>query len=175
MVRTLPPDSETLMNSPKVVDLPTAAGICRTLRSERQSTAVQIVFTNGCFDLLHVGHVRLLAKAKSLGDILIVGLNSDSSVRGLKGAERPIIPVADRAEMLAGLAAVDYVVIFDESTPINLVKAIMPDVLVKGGNWTLETIVGRTEVENAGGKVVVIPLAESYSTSALIARVRSLK
>lgn len=162
------------MNNNKVVDLPTAVDTCRSIRS-RRPVDTQIVFTNGCFDLLHVGHLRLLERARSLGDTLIVGLNSDRSVRELKGAERPVIPEAERAEMLAGLAAVDYVVIFDEPTPLNLIKAIMPNVLVKGGDWTPETIVGRAEVEDAGGKVVVIPLAEWYSTSGLIDRIVKLK
>lgn len=162
------------MNNNKVVDLPTAVGTCRSIRS-RRPVDTQIVFTNGCFDLLHVGHLRLLERARSLGDTLIVGLNSDRSVRELKGAERPVIPEAERAEMLAGFAAVDYVVIFDEPTPLNLIKAIMPNVLVKGGDWTPETIVGRAEVEDAGGKVVVIPLAEWYSTSGLIDRIVKLK
>jgi rfaE bifunctional protein nucleotidyltransferase chain/domain len=163
------------MNNSKVVDLRTAVDVCRSIRSHRPRVDIQIVFTNGCFDLLHVGHLRLLERAKSLGDTLIVGLNSDRSVRELKGPERPIIPEAERAEMLAGLAAVDYVVIFDELTPLNLIKAIMPNVLVKGGDWTPETIVGRAEVEDAGGKVVVIPLAEWYSTSGLIEKIRKLR
>ncbi len=162
------------MKNSKVVDLPTAVDICRSIRSRRPMVHIQIVFTNGCFDLLHVGHLRMLETAKSLGDALIVGLNSDRSVRELKGPERPIIPEAERAEMLAGLAAVDYVVIFDEPTPLNLIKAIMPNVLVKGGDWTPETIVGRAEVEDAGGEVVVIPLAEWYSTSGLIERIRKV-
>jgi len=163
------------MNNSKVVDLPTAVEICRSLRSRQPGAHHQIVFTNGCFDLLHVGHLRLLARAKSLGDTLMVGLNSDRSVRELKGPERPIIPQAERAEMLAALTAVDYVVIFDEPTPLHLIKAIMPNVLVKGGDWTPATIVGRPEVEDAGGKVVVIPLAEWYSTSGLIERIRKLR
>jgi D-beta-D-heptose 7-phosphate kinase/D-beta-D-heptose 1-phosphate adenosyltransferase len=163
------------MNNSKVVDLHIAVDICRSIRSRRPRVDLQIVFTNGCFDLLHVGHLRLLERAKRLGDTLIVGLNSDRSVRELKGPERPIIPESERAEMLAGLAAVDYVVIFDELTPLNLIKAIMPNVLVKGGDWTPETIVGRAEVEDTGGKVVVIPLAEWYSTSGLIEKIRKLR
>jgi D-beta-D-heptose 7-phosphate kinase/D-beta-D-heptose 1-phosphate adenosyltransferase len=163
------------MNKSKVVDLPTAVDICRSIRSRRPMAPLQIVFTNGCFDLVHVGHLRLLERARSLGDALIVGLNSDRSVRELKGPERPIIPEAERAELLAGLAVVDYVVIFDEPTPLNLIKAIMPNVLVKGGDWTPETIVGRAEVEDAGGKVVVIPLVERYSTSGLVDKIRNLR
>ena len=163
-----------MLRNGKLVDLPTAAAVCRSLRAGRHGAPKQIVFTNGCFDLLHVGHLRLLEYARNLGDALIVGLNSDRSVREIKGPERPIVPAAERAEMLAGLAAVDYVVIFDDPTPLNLIKAIIPDVLVKGGDWTPENIVGRAEVEGAGGKVVVLPLAEWYSTTGLIEKIRKL-
>jgi D-beta-D-heptose 7-phosphate kinase/D-beta-D-heptose 1-phosphate adenosyltransferase len=133
-----------------------------------------VVFTNGCFDILHIGHVRLLEQAAKLGEVLFVAVNSDRSVRKLKGPSRPVKPQGERAEILAALASVDFVVIFDELTPLNVIKAMLPDVLVKGGDWTRETIVGRKEVENAGGKVVVIPLTESYSTSRLIERIGKL-
>ncbi len=128
----------------------------------------RIVFTNGCFDLLHLGHVRYLEEAKSLGDILIVGVNSDRSVRELKGPNRPILPAEERAEILSGLGCVDYVTIFDELDPLELISSLLPHVLVKGGDWTRETTVGREVVERAGGKVVILPLIEGASTSNLI-------
>ncbi len=130
----------------------------------------RVVFTNGCFDLLHPGHLRLLEQARAEGDVLVVGLNSDASVRRLKGERRPLVPEAGRAEVLAGLACVDAVTIFDEDTPRELIAALLPDVLVKGGDWSPDKIVGREEVEAAGGRVVVVPYVEGYSTSALIAK-----
>lgn len=134
----------------------------------------RIVFTNGVFDLLHPGHVRYLAEARAQGDVLIVGVNSDASVRRLeKGPNRPLNPEQERAEVLAALAAVDAVVIFDEVTPHEIVSALQPDVLVKGADWAANAIVGRDVVESRGGTVVRIPLAEGYSTSAIIARLRS--
>lgn len=128
----------------------------------------RIVFTNGCFDLLHVGHLRYLEKAKSLGHVLIVGLNSDRSVRNLKGPSRPILPEKERAEILSGLACVDYVTIFDEPTPLNLISRLRPDVLVKGGDWTKEEVVGREVVEKLGGKVRILPFVKGSSTTNLI-------
>ncbi len=125
----------------------------------------RIVFTNGCFDLLHNGHIVCLRKARRLGDVLIVGVNSDDSVQRLKGPERPFTPLKDRMEMLAALEAVDYVIPFEEDTPIDLIGAVMPDVLVKGGDYTPEAIVGAKEVKENGGEVVVIPLEKGYSTS----------
>jgi rfaE bifunctional protein nucleotidyltransferase chain/domain len=133
----------------------------------------RVVFTNGCFDLLHPGHVECLEKARALGDLLVVGVNSDSSVRGLKGDARPLVPQADRARVLAAMAAVDYVAIFDEPTPRKLIAALLPDILVKGGDWAPAEIVGREEVEAAGGRVVSIPFTPGYSTSALIERIRN--
>src|SRR5580693_4517089 len=118
----------------------------------------RVVFTNGCFDLLHPGHVRLLEQARSLGDVLVVGLNSDASVRRAKGDLRPLIPEQERAEVLAALAAVDFVVIFGEPTPRELIARLLPDVLVKGADWGANEIVGRAEVEGAGGQVISIPL-----------------
>ena len=132
-----------------------------------------VVFTNGVFDLLHPGHVRYLKEARSLGDALIVGLNSDPSVRAIKGPERPISADAERAEVLLALACVDAAVIFDELTPHDLIARIEPDVLVKGADWGPDEIVGRDVVTARGGKVVRIPLAEGFSTSDLIRRVRS--
>src|SRR3990170_2749997 len=128
----------------------------------------RVVFTNGCFDLLHPGHIQTLEAARSLGDVLVVGLNSDRSVRALKGAERPVVPESERAEILAALEAVDYVVIFDSETPRDLIAALLPDVLVKGADWGAGEIVGRAEVEGAGGRVVSIPLQPGYSTSEIL-------
>ena len=128
----------------------------------------RIVFTNGCFDLLHIGHVRYLEEAKSLGDILVVGVNSDTSVRGLKGLNRPILPEEERAEILSSLGCVDYVTIFDEPTPSNLISLLLPHILVKGGDWTKEATVGWETVEGAGGEVVILSFVEGSSTSQLI-------
>ncbi|HKZ52490.1 MAG TPA: D-glycero-beta-D-manno-heptose 1-phosphate adenylyltransferase [Candidatus Acidoferrales bacterium] len=140
-------------------------------RREWKDNGRRVVFTNGCFDLLHPGHIRLLEQARALGDLLVVGVNSDGSVRVLKGEGRPLLPEGERAELLAALAAVDAVTIFDEPTPRELIAALLPDVLVKGGDWSPDEIVGRAEVEGAGGRVVTIPYIEGYSTSALIARI----
>lgn len=133
----------------------------------------RIVFTNGCFDLLHPGHIRYLAEARKLGDVLIVALNSDASVRQLKGDGRPILKEQERAEVMAALQVVDYVTIFDEETPRELIAELLPDVLVKGGDWTLDTIVGREEVEAAGGKVMSLAFIEGLSTSDVIERILS--
>lgn len=132
-----------------------------------------VVFTNGCFDLLHPGHVRCLAEARALGDLLVVAVNSDRSVRGNKGPQRPLVAEQDRAEVLAGLASVDYVTIFDEPTPRELIARVLPNILVKGADWTLEQVAGREEVEAAGGRVVSIPLAAGYSTTNLVQRIRN--
>jgi len=143
----------------------------RTLRKILQDLKTRkkrIVFTNGCFDLLHVGHLRYLEKAKSLGQVLVVGLNSDRSVRTLKGPGRPILPERERAEILSGLACVDYVAIFDEPTPLNLISQLRPDILVKGGDWTREEVVGREVVERSGGKVKILPFVKGSSTTNLI-------
>jgi len=140
-------------------------------RREWKDNRRQVVFTNGCFDLLHPGHIRLLEEARTLGDVLVVGLNSDCSLRELKGPGRPLVPEQERAEVLAALEAVAAVTIFDEPTPRELVAALVPDVLVKGGDWGADEIVGREEVEAAGGRVVRISLVEGYSTSRLIAKI----
>jgi D-beta-D-heptose 7-phosphate kinase/D-beta-D-heptose 1-phosphate adenosyltransferase len=132
----------------------------------------RVVFTNGCFDLLHPGHIRSLEHARSLGDALIVGLNSDASVRQLKGEGRPVIPERERAEILAALECVDGVLIFDDLTPQRLIAALLPDVLVKGGDWPGDKIVGREEVEAAGGRVVLAPVVEGYSTSEILKKIR---
>jgi D-glycero-beta-D-manno-heptose 1-phosphate adenylyltransferase len=133
----------------------------------------RIVCTNGCFDLLHPGHIRLLELARSLGDSLVVAINSDSSVRANKTAGRPVTPQDERAEILAALEAVDFVVLFDEPTPQRLIARLLPGVLVKGNDWGPNEIVGREEVEAAGGRVVSIPLEPGYSTTSLIQRIRN--
>ena len=132
----------------------------------------RVVFTNGCFDLLHPGHIRSLELARELGDALIVALNSDASVRQLKGEGRPILPERERAEILAALESVDAVVIFDDPAPREVIARLLPDVLVKGGDWPGDQIVGREEVEAAGGRVVSIPVVPGYSTSAILRKIR---
>jgi rfaE bifunctional protein nucleotidyltransferase chain/domain len=134
----------------------------------------RVVFTNGCFDLLHPGHIRCLEQARALGDLLIVVINSDASVRRVKGAGRPVVPGAERAEVLAALAAVDYVTVFEEDTPQQIIARVLPDVLVKGGDWGPDQIVGRAEAEAAGGRVVSIPLEPGYSTTGILERIREL-
>lgn len=141
-----------------------AQGLCR----QAQAQGRKVAFTNGCFDLLHAGHVRYLEAAKALADLLVVGLNSDASVRRLKGQGRPFNPVEDRAEVLAGLFAVDAVVVFEEDTPAELIAALVPDVLVKGADWGEDEIVGAELVKARGGKVARVPLLPGRSTSALI-------
>lgn len=134
----------------------------------------RVVFTNGCFDLLHPGHIATLEHARNLGDVLIVGLNSDSSVRHLqKGPGRPVFPQHERAEILAALESVDAVVIFDEPTPREVIARLLPDILVKGGDWPGDQIVGREEVEAAGGRVVSIPVVPGYSTTAILQKIRN--
>jgi len=128
----------------------------------------RIVFTNGCFDLLHVGHIRYLEEAKGFGDILVVGMNGDRSVRNLKGPERPILPEEERAEILSGLGCVDYVTLFDEPDPFQLISVLKPHTLVKGGDWTRETTVGREVVEESGGEIVILPFVQGSSTSNII-------
>ena len=138
------------------------------IRRDARKGELTVVFTNGCFDLIHPGHIDLLEQAASMGDLLVVGLNTDRSVTALKGPCRPVTPQADRARVLAALETVDYVCLFDEDTPAELIDALVPDVLVKGGDYGLDQIVGRETVEGAGGRVVAIPLTEGYSTSDLI-------
>jgi rfaE bifunctional protein nucleotidyltransferase chain/domain len=142
------------------------AAVERVRELKRQGKTV--VFTNGCFDLLHPGHTRYLAEARKLGDALLVAVNSDRSVRVLKGPGRPVFPENERAEILAALACVDYVTIFDDFTPREVIARMLPQVLVKGGNWPSDQIVGREEVGAAGGKVVLIPVIAGYSTSSLV-------
>jgi D-beta-D-heptose 7-phosphate kinase/D-beta-D-heptose 1-phosphate adenosyltransferase len=155
---------EKLVNSAQLLPLLDRA------RGKKQ----RIVFTNGCFDLLHIGHTRYLQAAKALGDILVVGVNSDASVQRLnKDPDRPVVPEVQRAEVLAALSSVDYVVVFSEPDPLDLITALQPDVLVKGGDWAIDRIVGRDVVERRGGTVKTIPLVPDMSTTALIKRIRS--
>jgi rfaE bifunctional protein nucleotidyltransferase chain/domain len=139
----------------------------------RRSRKEPVVFTNGVFDLLHPGHVELLERARAEGGVLVVGVNSDASVRGLnKGTDRPLVPEAARARVLAALAAVDCVVLFDQPTPLELILALGPDVLVKGADYTRDQIVGADEVEKAGGRVVRVPIVEGFSTTRIVERLR---
>ena len=133
-----------------------------------------LVFTNGCFDILHVGHTRYLAEARRLGDALLVAVNSDRSVRALKGAGRPVMNEAERAEVLAALSAVDFVTVFDEESPRRLIAQVLPDVLVKGGDYAPSEIHGREEVEAAGGRVLALPFVEGASTTGIIERVKAV-
>lgn len=154
----------------KVITIDKLVPLLREHRRQKQT----FVFTNGCFDLMHIGHTRYLQAARSLGDLLVVGVNSDESVRALqKGTDRPIVPEAQRAEVLAALASVDYVVMFPEPDPGLLIAALQPDVLVKGGDWSLDRIVGKNTVEARGGRVQTIPLVPDVSTTSLIQRIRS--
>jgi D-beta-D-heptose 7-phosphate kinase/D-beta-D-heptose 1-phosphate adenosyltransferase len=141
-------------------------------RAAAKALGRRFVFTNGCFDLIHPGHTELLRRARALGHYLLVGLNSDRSVRALKGEGRPIQSEQARATVVAALASVDYVVLFDEDTPLKLIQALLPDVLVKGGDYTPATVVGRAEVEQAGGQVQVIPLIPGFSSSQIEQRIR---
>ena len=145
--------------------------------AKRRRTAARVlgrrfVFTNGCFDLIHPGHTELLRRARSFGDYLLVGLNSDRSVRALKGPNRPVQGELARAQVVAALASVDYVVLFDEDTPLRLIQELVPDVLVKGGDYTPATVVGREVVERAGGRVQVVPLIPGFSSSQITERIR---
>lgn len=152
----------------RVVTIEEARGLVADLRASGKT----IVFTNGVFDLLHVGHLRYLQRARGLGDALIVGLNSDGSVRAIKGPDRPITAAAERAEILEALACVDGAVIFDENTPHEVIAALQPDILVKGADWAEDAIVGRDIVEARGGRVVRMPIEPGQSTSAIIDRIR---
>jgi rfaE bifunctional protein nucleotidyltransferase chain/domain len=147
---------------------PEAAGFAKDLRRQGK----RVVFTNGVFDLLHPGHVRYLQDARAAGDALIVGVNSDRSVRAIKGPTRPITPEQERAEILSALACVDAVVVFDEDDPHALISRIQPDVLVKGADWAPDRIIGRDLVEARGGRVLRIPLAPGYSTSTIVAKIK---
>ncbi len=151
----------------KVKTLDVLVPIVRAAQAEGR----RVVFTNGCFDLLHRGHVRYLAQARALGDLLVLGLNGDASVEALKGPGRPITPAEERAEVLAALDAVDYVTVFEELTPERLIAALQPDVLVKGGDWAPDQVVGRQTVERRGGEVRALPYVDGASTSGIIQRI----
>lgn len=155
--------------NPAILNLEEA--ILRFGREKRNGR--RVVFTNGCFDLLHPGHVRGFELARALGDVLIVGLNSDASVRQLKGPGRPVLPERERAEILAALESVDAVIVFDAPTPREVIVQLVPDVLVKGGDWPSDRIVGREEVEAAGGRVVLAPVVPGYSTTEILRKIRS--
>ena len=144
----------------------------REVRQRLRASGTRLVFTNGVFDLLHVGHVRYLAQARALGDALVVAINSDRSVRELKGPDRPVFDQDERAEILAALRHVDYVVIFDDVSPRSLIGKLLPDVLVKGGDYQIDEIHGREEVEAAGGKVIPLPFVPGASTTSLLERMR---
>jgi len=156
------------MHCDKIKTLPELVRILKRFKARNK----KIVFTNGCFDILHPGHVNYLAKARSKGDMLVVGLNSDSSVKKLKGRNRPIVAGRDRAKVLSALASVDFVVIFSSPTPFTLIKAIRPDVLVKGGDWKIKDIVGADFVRSYGGRVKSLPYIKGFSTKALIRKIR---
>jgi rfaE bifunctional protein nucleotidyltransferase chain/domain len=142
--------------------------------AELRAASKTVVFTNGVFDLLHPGHVRYLQQARRLGDALIVGLNADESVRRSKGPDRPINPEGERAELLAGLAFVEAVVIFEEDTPAEIIQAVQPDILVKGADWPADQIVGRETVEARGGRVVLMEVEHGHSTTAIVEKIRRL-
>ena len=150
------------------IDIP----VLDTERLRLRAIGSRVVFTNGVFDLLHVGHVRYLEQAGALGDVLVVALNSDRTVRQLKGQDRPIVNEADRAEVLAALKSVDYVIIFDDVSPRSLIAKVLPDVLVKGGDYGLEEIHGREEVEAAGGQVIALPFVDGASTTSIVERMK---
>jgi rfaE bifunctional protein nucleotidyltransferase chain/domain len=130
-----------------------------------------VVFTNGCFDLIHSGHIHLFEEAKKLGDVLMVAVNDDDSVKRIKGPSRPVFPLAERLEILEAIRFIDYLLSFSEETPLRVISALVPDVLVKGGDWELEDVVGRQEVEDTGGRVVLVPFLESQSTSRLLSKI----
>jgi len=141
------------------------------VRRELKKQGQKVVFTNGCFDLIHAGHVRLFQEAKKHGDVLVVALNDDASVRKLKGPSRPVFPLAERWEILEAIGAIDYLTSFSEETPQKIIAALVPDVLVKGGDWRPGEVVGKNEVEAAGGKVVIVPYLKGHSTSSVIKKI----
>jgi len=155
------------MSKDKIV----ALSKCKSLSSRLKSRKKKIVFTNGCFDIIHIGHVKYLERAKALGDVLIVGVNSDSSMKKIKGSKRPIMGQDDRAGIVAGLESVDYVAIFNETTPFKLIRSIRPDVLVKGADWKPRKIVGADFIGSYGGKTISIPLVKGKSTSLILHKI----
>jgi len=155
----------------KYLTLQDAAALRDILRNQGKT----VVLTNGCFDLLHGGHVHLFKQAKKLGDVLIVAVNEDVSIQRLKGPTRPVFPLEERLEVLAAVEYIDYLVSFSQDTPRELIAALVPDILVKGGDWAPDEVVGREEVEGAGGRVVVIPYLPGYSSTKIIRKIRGLK
>lgn len=155
----------------KILTLQEAAVLRKTFREQGKT----VVLTNGCFDLLHGGHIHLFKQAKKLGDVLIVAVNDDVSIKRLKGPSRPVFPLEERLEVLAAIGYIDYLLSFSQDTPRELITALLPDVLVKGGDWAPEKVVGREEVEEAGGRVVVIPYLQGYSSTDIIRKIRALK
>jgi rfaE bifunctional protein nucleotidyltransferase chain/domain len=145
----------------------------KSIVAQARTAGKKIVFTNGCFDLLHRGHVHVLRESKTLGDVLIVALNSDRSAKAIKGPSRPVQSQQDRLELIAAMEMVDYVVLFDEADPTRLIEALRPDVLAKGGDWSVDKVVGADIVQRAGGRVVVIPYLRGLSTTEIIERIRS--
>ncbi len=145
----------------------------REIREDLKRAGRKVVFTNGCFDLLHGGHVHLFKFAKSQGDVLIVAVNDDASIQRFKGPERPIFPLAERLEILSALDSIDYLIPFSEDTPIRLIETLLPDVLVKGGDWQPEEVVGKPEVEAAGGRVIIAPFLKGHSSSRIIRNIRA--
>jgi len=141
------------------------------IREDLKKEGKKVVFTNGCFDILHGGHIHIFREAKKRGDILIVAVNDDSSVKKIKGPFRPIFPLSERLEILEAVEEIDYLVSFSEETPQMIIASLLPDVLVKGGDWKIDEVVGRNEVERAGGKVIIIPYLEGYSSSEIIDRI----
>jgi rfaE bifunctional protein nucleotidyltransferase chain/domain len=158
------------VRGPKIKSLRELLPIRRALKRKGKT----VVFTNGCFDLLHAGHVRLFHRAREMGDVLIVALNTDGSVRRLKGPTRPVFPLRERLEILSAFADVDYVTWFADPTPRRIVAELLPDLLVKGGDWGPDRVVGRAEVEAAGGKVILVPYLEGHSSSVLIDRIKAV-
>ena len=153
----------------KIKDLKALAGLVLQHKNEGK----KIVFTNGCYDILHIGHIQCFQESKKLGDILIVAVNSDRSVGVLKGPSRPIVPEEERAELIAAMESVDYVTIFDQEDPLEIIAAVKPDILVKGGDWSIDTIVGRELVESYGGTVMTLPMVPGISTSEIIEKIVS--
>ena len=154
----------------KILDRNTLKNNLEALRKEGK----KIAFTNGCFDILHVGHVRYLREAKKIGDILVLALNSDSSVRAIKGEERPLVSEEERAEVIAALEFIDFVTIFPELTPLELINYLKPDILIKGGDWPEDKVVGREEVKKWGGRVVIIPEVEGKSTTNIVEKIKKV-
>jgi D-beta-D-heptose 7-phosphate kinase/D-beta-D-heptose 1-phosphate adenosyltransferase len=155
------------MSTPKVQTLTNLIKI----RARLHKQGIKVVFTNGCFDLIHGGHIELFRKAKSLGDVLIVALNTDASVRKIKGPSRPVFPLEERFEVLGAIEDIDYLTSFSEETPQKIIAALLPDVLVKGGDWPPDQVVGKREVEAAGGRVVLVPYLKGHSSSSIIKKI----